>query len=138
MDYIELIKLAKQAKQNAYAPYSKFKVGCAILCENGEVVTGCNVENIAGSSNCAERTAIYSAISKGNSKIKTIAVIGSENNFCYPCGACRQVIIEHNENAMVVCAKNETEFEVYNIKELLPHAFYPTNLKKGWFKPFFK
>ena len=127
----ELIKLAKQARNNAYAPYSKFKVGCALLCEDGEVITGCNVENVAGTSNCAERTAIFSAIAKGKTNFKTIAIIGDEKSFCYPCGACRQVIIEHNPNATVICAKNENEFESYSIKELLPNAFYPTQLKKG-------
>ena len=129
MEYTELIKLAKQAKENAYAPYSNYKVGCAILCENGETVTGCNVENIAGTSNCAERTAIFSAIAKGCSQIKIIAIIGNEKEICYPCGACRQVIIEHNYNATVVCAKNLAEFEVYSITELLPNAFFPKELK---------
>lgn len=126
----QLINLAKTARDNAYAPYSNFKVGCAILCENGEIVTGCNVENIAGTSNCAERTAIFSAVAKGITKFKTVAVIGDEQSFCYPCGACRQVIIEHSPNAKIVCAKNENEFEEYSIHQLLPHAFYPNQLKK--------
>ena len=131
MENKELIKLARQAKQNAYAPYSKYKVGCAVLCENGEIVTGCNVENIAGTSNCAERTAIFSAVSKGY-KIKAMAVVGNEQEICYPCGTCRQVIIEHNSDAIVICAKNENEFETYSIKDLLPNAFYPNMLiKKG-------
>ena len=130
MNNKELVRLAEEAQKNAYAPYSNFKVGCAVLCENGQVLTGCNVENIAGTSNCAERTAIYSGVAKGNKQFKTIAVVGDGMDYCYPCGTCRQVIIEHSPNATVICAKNQNDFKEYKIKELLPHAFYPEELKK--------
>ena len=130
MNIKELIKMAKQAQQNAYAPYSNFKVGCAILCQNGEIVTGCNIENIAGTSNCAERTAMFSAIAKGNRDFEMFAVIGDGKSYCYPCGTCRQIIIEHSPNATIVCAKNENDYQQYKITELLPHSFYPDNLKK--------
>src|SRR5690349_23851782 len=101
-----LLTLARAAQQNAYAPYSKFRVGAAVLLENGEVFAGCNVENASyGLTNCAERTAIFSAVSKLGSrrvKIRAIAVVNDRNVPCSPCGACRQVISEFGPDAEIL------------------------------------
>src|ERR1700758_1563994 len=101
----ELVAAAKRAYENAYAPYSKFRVGAAILLENGQVFSGCNVENASyGLTNCAERTAIFSAISALGAKqvrIRAIAVVNDREVACSPCGACRQVISEFGGDAQV-------------------------------------
>ena len=126
----QLIHAAMEAQKNAYAPYSNFKVGCAILSNDGKIIKGCNIENIAGTSNCAERTAMYSAIAQGVQSIYKIAIIGDGLTYCYPCGTCRQVIMEHNPEAIIICAKSENDYEEYSIHELLPYAFSPQSLKK--------
>ena len=130
MDNKELILLAKKAQQNSYSPYSHYKVGCAIELSDGSVITGCNVENISyGATNCAERTAIFNGVSEGRTDFVKFAIIGDGKEICYPCGVCRQVIMEFAPNAIVICAKNENEFEEHTIKELLPFAFSPKSLK---------
>lgn len=95
--------MAREAQQNAYAPYSKFRVGAAILLENGEIFTGCNVENASyGLTNCAERSAIFAAVSKlgpAQVKIRAVAVVNEQDVPCSPCGACRQVIAEFGPQA---------------------------------------
>ena len=100
-----LLRLARAVQQNAHAPYSKFRVGAAILLENGETFTGCNVENASyGLTNCAERSAIFTAVSKlggANVKIKAVAVVNDHDAACSPCGACRQVIAEFGPNAVI-------------------------------------
>jgi len=101
----QLLRLARTAQQNAYARYSNFKVGAAILLENGESFTGCNVENASyGLTNCAERSAIFTAVSKlggGNVKIRAVAVVNDHDVACSPCGACRQVIAEFGPEAII-------------------------------------
>src|SRR5579862_6343991 len=101
----ELLNLARAAQANAYAPYSKFRVGAAVLLENGDVFTGCNVENASyGLTNCAERSAIFAAVSKlggGNVKIRAVAVVNDHDVPCSPCGACRQVIAEFGPEAIL-------------------------------------
>lgn len=118
------IKEAFEAKENAYAPYSGFKVGAALLCENGKIYKGCNVEN--GSypvTLCAERGAIASAVADGNLAFKAIVITGGED-FCYPCGMCRQALAEFADGEFkVVLAKSERETKVYKLSELLPESF---------------
>ena len=126
----ELIKKALEAKQNSYSPYSNYKVGAALLTEDGKVYLGTNVENCGYSpSNCAERSAFFSAISNGDRKFSKLAVVGSSDGIAYPCGICRQVIVELAPNIEIICAKDENTFEILTIKDLLPHAFTPDDVK---------
>ncbi|MDD3420467.1 MAG: cytidine deaminase [Candidatus Gastranaerophilales bacterium] len=120
----ELIKLALEAAQNAYAPYSKFHVGAAVLFDDGQVVTGCNVENASyGLSLCAERNAISTAVAQGiASQVKKIAIASLEADKCAPCGACRQWIYEFSKDAIIVL-KDGDEMVEYTISELLPCSF---------------
>jgi cytidine deaminase len=126
LDYGKLIDAALSARENAYVPYSHFKVGAAVLTEDGEIVSGCNVENASyGATNCAERTAIFTAVAMGKKKLKAIAVVGDLNSYTYPCGICRQVMVEFAENSdiPVIIAKNENEYMVKTLEEILPGAF---------------
>ena len=120
----ELLNLAKEASANAYVPYSKFPVGAAIECEDGTVFTGCNVENAAlGSTICAERTAACKAVSEGHRRFKRIAVYGEGENYCMPCGACRQFLVEFSPDMEVLCSKAGGRYVSYKLKDLLPYAF---------------
>jgi cytidine deaminase len=128
MDKKRLIKKALEAQQNAYVPYSNFRVGAAVLTEDGNIYTGCNIEISSYSPTlCAERTAIFKAVSEGHKKIKAIAVVG-DSNFTYPCGVCRQVIREFGKDAMIIVANSEDEYREYRLDELLPHSFGPEDL----------
>lgn len=122
----ELIEVATQAMNSAYAPYSQFKVGAAVLTATGEIFAGCNVENASyGLSMCAERNAIANAIitSKQDTiNIVAIAIANSQNVPCSPCGACRQVIWEFGQNAQVIFRSNQG-WQVATIKDLLPSGF---------------
>lgn len=123
-----LLEAAKAASVNAYTPYSKFNVGAALLTEDGTLYTGCNVENASyGLTNCAERTAMFKAVSDGHREFKAIAITCADKKiFPYPCGACRQVMSEFfPSNAKVYVAPNTRldEFESYTIEELLPKGF---------------
>ncbi|GAH82733.1 unnamed protein product, partial [marine sediment metagenome] len=92
-EYIKLVKEAEKARKRAYTPYSKFQVGAAVLCDDGKIFTGCNIENASfGLAVCAERVAIIKAISEGSTKFEAMAVVGDTDKPCSPCGACRQVI----------------------------------------------
>ena len=125
----ELIKKAFEARENSYSPYSHYKVGAALLTEDGKVYLGTNVENCGYSpSNCAERSAFFSAVSNGERKFAKIAVVGSSDGIAYPCGICRQVIVELAPNIEIICAKDENNFEVLTIQDLLPHAFTPDDV----------
>ena len=125
----ELIKKALEARQNSYSPYSHYKVGAALLTEDGKVYLGTNVENCGYSpSNCAERSAFFSAVSNGERKFTKIALVGSSEGIAYPCGICRQVIVELAPNIEMICAKDENNFEVLTIQDLLPHAFTPDDV----------
>ena len=121
-----LLALARAAQQNAYARYSNFKVGAAVLLENGEVFTGCNVENASyGLTNCAERSAIFAAVSKlgGESvKIRAVAVVNDHDAPCSPCGACRQVIAEFGPDA-VVWYQGRNGIQESTMRQLLPECF---------------
>lgn len=132
INYEELIKKASEAKEKAYVPYSKFKVGAAILTGNNKVYTGCNIENASyGATNCAERTAIFKAVSEGEKEIRAIAVVGSEDELTFPCGICRQVISEFAlQNIEIIIGKNENEYVVKTLEEILPGAFTKKDLKK--------
>ena len=132
-----LVKAAIEATKYAYVPYSNFKVGAAILAENGKVYTGCNIENASYSpTNCAERTAIFKAVSEGVTKFKKIAVVGGPNgnleNYCPPCGVCRQVISEFaDKDFELILGTSENTYAVYNFfEEVLPLSFTSKELKK--------
>lgn len=132
-----LVKAAIDATKYAYVPYSNFKVGAAILAENGKIYTGCNIENASYSpTNCAERTAIFKAVSEGVTKFKKIAVVGGPNgnleNYCPPCGVCRQVISEFaDEDFELILGTSENTYAVYNFfQEVLPLSFTAKELNK--------
>ena len=132
-----LVKAAIDATKYAYVPYSNFKVGAAILAENGKIYTGCNIENASYSpTNCAERTAIFKAVSEGVTKFKKIAVVGGPNgnleNYCPPCGVCRQVISEFaDEDFELILGTSENTYAIYNFfQEVLPLSFTAKELKK--------
>lgn len=130
MDKKALIEQALKFKEKAYAPYSNFHVGAAILTENSEVYGGCNIEIASYSPTiCAERTAIFKAVSEGNLKIKAIAIVG-DSGFTYPCGVCRQVIREFAKDVKIIIAKSQDEYKEYTLEDLLPHSFGPEDLKK--------
>ena len=119
----ELIKLAEQAREKAYAPYSSFFVGAALLCADGSVYTGCNVENASFSPTCcAERVAIFKAVSEGNRQFEAIAIVGGKDGCeepCYPCGVCRQVMREFCDDGFrVITSDGEL-----TLGDLLPKSF---------------
>lgn len=139
MDETGLIRLAMMARESTYAPYSCFRVGAALLCKDGEVFTGCNIESAAFSpSCCAERTAFYKAVSEGKREFSAIAIIGGNEaedggfqNYCPPCGVCRQVMMEFcdYESFVIILAKSVNKYKSYTLKELLPEGFGPENLR---------
>ncbi|HHT96310.1 MAG TPA: cytidine deaminase [Clostridiales bacterium] len=131
-----LVLDAMEAMQNAYAPYSNFKVGSALLTRQHKVYKGCNIENASYSpSNCGERTAFFKAISEGEREFVAIAIVGGNlgmiTDFCPPCGVCRQVMREFvdPEKFIVILAKNENDYMIYFLEELLPMGFGPENLR---------
>ena len=121
----ELIRAAISGRKNAVAPYSGFAVGAALLTRSGSVYIGCNMENGAYSpSLCAERVAFGSAVAAGERDFAAIAVIGDGEDYCWPCGVCRQVMAEFcGDDFRVIAAKDETDFALSTLGELLPHAF---------------
>ena len=124
----QLINLAQKAKENSYSPYSNFAVGAVVLADSGKVYMGTNIENASFPAGCcAERSAIFSALSNGEKILKKLVIVASDNDIVYPCGVCRQVILEHMKDGKIICAKNENEYEEYKIADLLPHSF---DLKK--------
>ncbi|WP_139904073.1 cytidine deaminase [Clostridium thermarum] len=133
MNHETLIKEALKARQMAYTPYSNFNVGAAVLTEDGKVYTGCNIENASfGATNCAERTAIFKAVSEGSRTITAIAIVGDLNSYTYPCGICRQVFLEFakDENIEIILAKNEKDYVVERLKDIIPGAFTKKDLNK--------
>lgn len=124
LKFRKLIAIAKAAQKNAHAPYSKFRVGAALLTKSGKVFTGVNVENASyGLANCAERVAIGKAVSEGHRKFQAIAVVAPSAALS-PCGACRQVMSEFGE-CVVICAdsRNTRRLKIHLLSELLPHSF---------------
>ena len=129
----ELVDLAFQLLKRSYVPYSGFPVGAAILCADGTVFTGCNIENAAyGSTICAERTALVKAVSEGHrDDLERIAVVGNSTDYCWPCGACRQMLYEFNPDMTVLVAKGDGQFVSLKLHELLPHGFGPKSLNQN-------
>lgn len=138
MNKNELIRLAFEARENAYTPYSNFKVGAALLAKNGKIYQGCNVENATYSpTNCAERTAFFKAVSEGVREFDAIAIVGGlettkEGEFEYtpPCGVCRQVMMEFCDynNFIIILAKSEQDYKEYKLSEIMPLGFNKNNL----------
>lgn len=123
----ELVHLARAARHNAYAPYSHYRVGAAVLTADGQVFTGCNVENAGfGLTVCAERVAVWSAVAAGHRKFTMLAVATSNGGA--PCGACRQVLVEFAPDMMVLIADTERLCRQVTVRELLPHFFGPQDL----------
>ena len=129
MDDKALIELAKQARTHAYAPYSGFAVGAAALSADGRVFLGCNIENASyGLTNCAERTAIFSAVAAGAKVFEALAVVADGEQPCSPCGACRQVIAEFSIKRIIL-ANLAGKSRIVTAEDLLPYAFSPDNNK---------
>jgi len=127
--YENLIKLAHLVRKKAYAPYSKFYVGTAILAENGKIFLGCNVENAAyGETICAERVAVTKAISEGVKNFLAIAVATNTTKDGWPCGSCRQVLFEFSPNIIVLASGVNGKMQIKNLKELFPFSFGTINL----------
>ena len=125
---IDLMKMAEEARLGAYAPYSDFLVGAALLTKSGKVYTGCNIENASfGATNCAERTAIFKAISEGERQFSAIAVVGGKRqdppSFCAPCGICRQVMAEFCDSDFRILLGNSDKLEAYTRAAILPLSF---------------
>jgi cytidine deaminase len=126
----ELIDTAKKARKKAYAPYSHYKVGAALLSKSGKVYTGCNVENASyGHTVCAERTAVLKAVSEGETEFEAIAVV--TKNGGSPCGACRQVLSEFAPKLTIYIADKNGEYRTTSMKKLLPDSFTPAHLETG-------
>lgn len=127
----ELVQKAMEMQKFAYCPYSKFPVGAALLCADGSVFTGCNVESAAyGSTICAERTALLKAVSEGYRENWTaIAVAGKGEEFCWPCGSCRQMLYEFAPELRVLAVRGDGEFEEAKLSDLLPRGFGAGHLK---------
>lgn len=136
MTELELIALAKEARTHAYVPYSGYAVGAALLTKEGKVYQGCNIENAAfGPTNCAERTAFFTAVYQGERNFEAIAVVGGKANeelsgFFPPCGVCRQVMREFcKDDFKVIMGGKNDEFKVMNLSEILPESFSPSDLR---------
>lgn len=126
----KLVEAAFAMHRFSYVPYSHFPVGAALLCRDGTVFTGCNVENAAfGSTICAERTALLKAISEGHRDDWTaIAIAGQGQDYCWPCGSCRQMLYEFAPQLRVLAARGDGDFQVLSLSELLPRGFGPRSL----------
>lgn len=119
----KLMDCAIKARENAYSPYSHFAVGVALLCEDGTLYEGCNIENASYSlTNCAERTAIFKAVSEGHIKFKALAVVADTEGPCAPCGACRQVMAEF-KIPLIIMGNLMGNIKIVTIEELLPFSF---------------
>ena len=135
MENRELIKLALEARENSYSPYSGFKVGAALLTKSGKVYTGCNIENAAfGPTVCAERTAIFKAVSEGEREFEKIAIAGGKgempDSYAFPCGVCRQLMSEFcGPEFEIITAVSADDYVIKTLKEMLPDSFGPGNLK---------
>ena len=126
----ELCQKAQDMLKMAYIPYSKFPVGAALECEDGTVFTGCNIENAAyGPSVCAERVAMFKAVSEGHRKFVRIAIAGDTKDFCAPCGVCRQVLHEFAPDLEVILVNREGKTKELTLPELLPYSFGSNTLE---------
>ena len=134
MDNKGLIKEAMVAKKMAYAPYSHFRVGAALLTKSGKVYRGCNIENAAFTpTNCAERTAFFKALSEGEKEFQAIAINGDADDYLFPCGVCRQVMVEFCDlkTFEVIVAINEKDYKVFTLEQLMPGVFNAEEMAKG-------
>jgi cytidine deaminase len=129
VDYADLIAQATRAREHAYAPYSHFRVGAALLARSGRVYTGCNIENVAWATVCAERTALYKAVSEGEREFAAIAVVTQTG--ITPCGVCRQVMMEFAPDLEIIIADTAGHQRVTTLRALLPDAFTPADLPAG-------
>lgn len=129
----DLIKAAMEAKEHAYVPYSKFRVGAALLTKEGKIYQGCNIENAGYTpTNCAERTAFFKAVYEGERNFEAIAVNGDADDYLYPCGVCRQVMAEFcTPDFKVFVSKKNGEYLEFTLAEILPGAFTLAELEKG-------
>ncbi|MBD5476544.1 MAG: cytidine deaminase [Lachnospiraceae bacterium] len=133
----DLIMAAIAARNKSYSPYSHYQVGAALLAGDGQIITGCNIENAAyGPTNCAERTAFFKAVSEGIREFCAIAIVGSPEGdeltqYAYPCGVCRQVMMEFCNPAdfQIIVAKSKEDYYIMTLRELLPEGFGPKNLE---------
>lgn len=124
MDAARLIKEARKAQQKAYAPYSNFQVGAALLTANGQIYPGANIENVSyGLTVCAERNAIFKAVYDGEREFSAIAVCSSGSGYVYPCGACLQVLAEFSPQIRVIVSNENDDYREYELKDLLPQIF---------------
>lgn len=138
MEFQELICKALEARQKAYAPYSGFMVGAALLCKDGRIFTGCNIENASyGAANCAERTAFFKAVSEGYREFTAIAIAGGRREsqsleYCAPCGICRQVMSEFcdPDTFLVILPRSEEDYKSYTLGQLLPLGFTSADIEK--------
>jgi cytidine deaminase len=122
--YTEIIKLSVESLKNSYSPYSKFKVGAAILTNKGNIYNGSNIESESFSLTlCAERVAFAKAISNGDKKIKAIAIATSVKNYVFPCGACRQFMNEFSDDLDIILVKSLRNYKIFKLKDLLPKVF---------------
>ena len=131
MEYKKLVEMAYEAMENAYVPYSNFNVGAALLTKSGKVYTGCNVECASyGATNCAERTAIFLAVSEGEKEFAAIAIVSRTRDITYPCGICRQVISEFADGDLDIILAKDMEYKVFKLSEMMPFAFDKSELDK--------
>lgn len=120
----ELVSLAKKELKNSYSPYSGFKVAAALITKSGNVYTGANIENSSYSATvCAERVAIFKAISNGEREFEAIAIVCEKGDFCYPCGVCRQVMSEFFDESFRIILEGDNIIKSHTLEELLPHSF---------------
>lgn len=139
MEFQKLIRKALEVRQKAYAPYSGFMVGAALLCKDGRIFTGCNIENASyGATNCAERTAFFKAVSEGYREFTAIAIAGGRKEaqsleYCAPCGICRQVMSEFcdSDAFLVILPRSEEDYKSYTLGQLLPLGFTSADMEKG-------
>lgn len=134
MEAEQLIKAAIEAKEHAYAPYSNFRVGAALLTKGGKVYQGCNIENAAYSpTNCAERTAFFKAVYEGEREFEAIAINGDGDDYLFPCGVCRQVMAEFcdQDTFLIYVSKKNGAYQKYTLAELFPGAFTKDDIDKA-------
>lgn len=134
MTDLELMQYAVKAREKSYSPYSNFKVGAALLGKSGKVYLGCNIENAAYTpTNCAERTAVFKAVSEGEKEFTAIAIVGGKGeqlaSFCAPCGVCRQVLAEFCDKDFRLILGTPDNFSAYTFDEILPYSFGKTDLE---------
>lgn len=129
MEIRTLIEKAIEAKEFAYVPYSKFRVGAALLAKNGSVYTGCNIESASYTpTNCAERTAYFKAISEGVKEFEMIVITSDVEGYTYPCGVCRQVMREFSKDLKIIIANTVDDYKEYTLEDLFPFGFGPEDL----------